>query len=258
METQNNNITEEVKVEKKGVSVTLIVLVIGIIGAFAFSWVFGMKQYETQKELDKIKDEVNKGVVQDSDTTKNNGEVAVNEKKFNNFLANFEYVLVNVFDGCDNCLIPVEKRNSSNLFDDDELRFMFTYYFLERYGLDENKIYNVDANGEEVTGLYAVKYDYFKQYYKELTGLEFNEEILNSDSSIYSVNGDYLYGKTITGYSSHYNFTKESFIKNEDKYYLTVLIEELDEADNVSVSYRCKFELSKNNEKYMINSMITY
>ena len=119
-----------------------------------------------------------------------------------------------------------------------------------------NKLYNVNANGEEETGAFAIKYEYFKTYYKELTGQDFNENVLTQVGNMFTKSNDYLYGVVLTGTRSNYALSAESFVQNGNKYTFTVLVKELDEEEQVTLSYKINSELNKINEKYVINSII--
>jgi hypothetical protein len=56
----------------------------------------------------------------------------------------------------------------------------------------------------------------------------------------------------------NYRISSESFSQAGDKYYFTVLVEELDENSQVKLSYRVKLTISIVNEKFMLNSIVVY
>jgi hypothetical protein len=147
-------------------------------------------------------------------------------------------------------------RNSVDLLSDDVNRFKLVYYIVERYGLAENKLYNVSENGKEVTGAFAVKYDYFKNYYQEVIGSEFDEIVLTKVNNNYKVVGEYLFGTVLSGMKSNFKIVPDSFIKKENNYYYTVIVNELDENDVINLTYKVTLNLSKLNDKYVIDSII--
>jgi hypothetical protein len=247
-----NEIKNEVVVENKKIfrAPVLIIVLLYLIGAFAVSWYIGMKEYD---EINGIKD--NEEII-DVPTVPKEEKLEIDSTKSSLFSNNFDYVLQNVFIDSRDHLIPDNMRNSVDLLSDDVNRFKIVYYIVERYGLAENKLYNVSENGKEVTGAFAVKYDYFKNYYQEVIGSEFDEIVLTKVNNNYKVVGEYLFGTVLSGMKSNFKIVPDSFIKKENNYYYTVIVNELDENDVINLTYKVTLNLSKLNDKYVIDSII--
>ena len=101
------------------------------------------------------------------------------------------------------------------------------YYIAEKYGNAEYKIYNINSNGVEELGAYAINYEYFKTYYKELIGVDFNEEVLTKVGDSFVHRGDNLFGNVLIDVKTNYNLKAESFIQDKNTYYFTVLVNEV-------------------------------
>lgn len=257
IEIETNEVVEKVEEPKKEVKLLptsfLVIAIIFILIAFVISWVVGIKQRPVDEEQQpEVKEEVENKPIKDEEIKLN-----IDEAKGIEFSDRLDYILQNVFDDY-NHLVPDDKRSSTDILIDEVTKFKFVYYIVESYGLNESKIYNVDENGNEVTGMYAVKYDYFKTYYKELIGTDFNQEVLNKVSNKFKLNGEYLYSSVLTGAKSNYQVTTESFTQKGDKYYYTLVVNELDENEKVSLTYRIKLIFSIVNNKYVINSVVVY
>lgn len=235
-----------------------------LVVAVIVSLVLGSKQVDLEKEKDNNPGVINK--LEGSSNSPSNDtnstvpsepvKLAIDSTKAAEFSTSFDNILQNVFRDSYDHLIPDDKRNASNLFVDEVTKFKFVYYIASSYGVDENKLYNVNANGIEETGAFAIKYEYFKTYYKELTGQDFNENVLTQVGDMFIKSNDYLYGVVLTGTRSNYALSAESFVQNGNKYTFTVLVKELDEEEQVTLSYKINLELNKINEKYVINSII--
>lgn len=150
-------------------------------------------------------------------------------------------------------------------------RFQFAY-FASYYNGDPNQsILDTNSMGYGVTGAYAVKLDYFKQYYRDLLNEEFDVSVLEGQSS-YVVMNDYIYGSIMSGLSfSNTTLKIKSFNEKDGKYYLLIdcLVSDEDEyvnyaGDSVTeypdeiVTYNLKLILKKNGNLYSIESMVAY
>ena len=253
--TTNIDKKEENKEENKGLFniPVLIGVILYLVVAVVISYAVGIqmspenegKQETEQKEPVKPveKEEI---------------KLTIDETKGAEFLENFNYVLHNVYADSTGHLIPDDKRNSADLFKDEITKFKFIYYLLERYGDKENKKYNTNINGLYEVGAYSIKYNYFIDYYKQITGVDFNDQVIYKVGAPYKINGEYLYGRVVNELNENYKLSNESFVQIGDKYYFTVLIEEMDATKNVVLSYRVKLCISIVNDEFMLNSIIVY
>jgi hypothetical protein len=163
------------------------------------------------------------------------------------FAEDFDYILQNVFDSSYEHLIPTDKRNL-NLLEDKVINFKLAYYFANRYIDESNEKYDMTADGKEVTGAYAIKYDAFKNYYKNLYGVDFDESVIKEVGEPFVLKDNYLYGSIITGPRWNYELVAQSYVQSGDKYYFTVLVKELNDDEEVESSYNVKFELNSTNQ----------
>ena len=62
----------------------------------------------------------------------------------------------------------------------------------------------------------------------------------------------------VEAFETAYKLSNESFVQIGDKYYFTVLIEEMDATKNVVLSYRVKLCISIVNDAFILNSIIVY
>ena len=270
-EKENSVNVEEVKVEEKTIDVNekkeklftlpaLIIVFVYLAGSFALSWYLGMKQAPGNEDK---KQQEQKEEVKHETKDKLETPVIIDEIKLNiddvrgkEFLEYFTYTLHNVYIDSTNHLIPDDKRISDNLFNDDVTEFKFVYYLLERYGDKENKKYNTNINGLYEVGAYAIKYNYFKEYYKKVMGKEFKDEVISKAGDPYKINGEYLYGKVVSSLNPNYRLSNDGFSQIGDKYYYVVLVEELDVNQQVVLSYKVKLCVSIVNEEFMLNSIV--
>ena len=128
-----------------------------------------------------------------------------------------------------------------------------------------------NALGFGITGSFAVKLSYFREYYKNLLNEEFDIGTLNNQSA-YTIKDDYIYGSIMSGLSfSNTTLKVRSVNKAEGKY--NVLIDCIvstdddytdyagdsitDYPDSV-VSYNITLIVSKNDSFYTIESMVAY
>lgn len=266
---ENTTTNIDKKEENKGLFniPVLIVVILYLVVAVVISYAVGIqmspenegKQETEQKEP--VKD--NKEDKEDKKepvkpVEKEEIKLTIDETKGAEFLENFNYVLHNVYVDSTGHLIPDDKRNSEDLFKDEITKFKFIYYLLERYGDKENKKYNTNINGLYEVGAYSIKYNYFIDYYKQITGFDFNEQVVYKVGAPYKINGEYLYGRVVNELNENYKLSNESFVQIGDKYYFTVLVEEMDATKNVVLSYRVKLCISIVNDKFVLNSIIVY
>ena len=269
MDTEKENVTKEevkeidTKNEKKKEKLFTVPGLIGTILflgiAYGLSWYFGMQlspdrqdeKPQEQKEEVKKDEEKKEPVLEEIKLT-------IDPQKGDEFLENFTYVLHNVYIDSTNHLIPDDIRNSQDLLSDDVTNFKIIYYLLEQYGEKEYKKYNTNVNGLHEVGAYAIKYNYFKEYYKEVMGKEFKDEIIYKAGNPYRLNGEYLYGKVVSSLNPNYRLSNEKFYQQGDNYYFVVLVEELNENKEVLLSYRVKLCVSIVNDEFMLNSIVIY
>lgn len=264
--TVNIEKEEDKKEENKGLfSIPLIIgVIIYLAVAVVISCVVGMqmspeneakKAAEQKEELKNNKEEKEEQKESVKPVVKEEIKLTIDETKGAEFLENFNYVLHNVYIGSTNHLIPDDQRNSEDLFKDEVTKFKFIYYLLERYGDKENKKYNTNINGLYEVGAYSIKYNYFIDYYKQITGFDFNDQVIYKIGNPYKLNGEYLYGSVVTELNENYKLSNESFVQIDDKYYFTVLVEEMDATKQVTLSYRVKLCISIINDKFVLNSV---
>lgn len=267
--TTNIDKKEENKEENKGLFniPVLIGVILYLVVAVVISYAVGIQmspenegkqeteQKEPVKDNKEDKDDKKEPV---KPVEKEEIKLTIDETKGAEFLENFNYVLHNVYTDSTGHLIPDDKRNSDDLFKDEITKFKFIYYLLERYGDKENKKYNTNINGLYEVGAYSIKYNYFIDYYKQITGVDFNDQVIYKVGAPYKINGEYLYGRVVNELNENYKLSNESFVQIGDKYYFTVLIEEMDATKNVVLSYRVKLCISIVNDEFMLNSIIVY
>ena len=279
MDTQNENITkidekvEEVKEDKTESAQqeklfhlpSLLIVIVFLSASFALSWYLGMKQApgaenkKQQEQKEEVKKEENdKKENQDTPLIIDEIKLNIDDVRGKEFLEYFTYTLHNVYIDSSDHLIPEDKRTSENLFNDDITEFKFIYYLVERYGEKEYKKYNTNINGLHEVGAYAIKYNYFKEYYKTVMGKNFNDEVILKIGAPYQLNGEYLYGKVVSSLNANYRLSNESFSQIGEQYYYTVLVEELDANQQVILTYRVKLCVSIVNEQFMLNSIVVY
>lgn len=259
--------SKEVKKEKLVTIPALLGVILFLGVAYGLSWYFGMKlapnrQDEKEQEQKEVVNKDNEEKKEDKNDKKEpvleEIKLTIDPDKGEEFLKAFTHTLHNVYIDSTDHLIPDEKRNSQNLLNDDVAAFKFIYYLLEQYGEKEYKKYNTNVNGLHEAGAYAIKYNYFKEYYKEVMGKELNDEVIYKAGEPYRINGEYLYGKVVTSINPNYRLSNERFYQQGDKYYFVVLIEELDVNKEVVLSYRTKLCISIVNEEFMLNSIVVY
>ena len=272
VEEQKVETKSDIKKEKLFKLPIIFFIFVYLTCSFVLSWYLGMKQapgtenkkQQEQKETVK-KEETKKEENKKNENKEEEKPIIIDEIKLNiddvrgqEFIDNFIYVLHNVYIDSTDHLVPDDKRNSSDLLKDDITEFKFVYYLFERYGDKEYKKYNTNINGLHESGAYAIKYVHFKDYYEGVMGKKFNDEVIYKAGEPYRINGEYLYGKVVTKLNPNYRISSESFSQAGDKYYFTVLVEELDESGQVKLSYRVKLTISIVNEKFMLNSIVVY
>lgn len=277
MDTEKENVTKEVvkeidtKNEKKKEKLFTVPGLIGVIlflgVAYGLSWYFGMqlapgrqdKKEQEQKEVVNKDNEENKEDKNDKkEPVLEEIKLTIDPDKGGEFLKAFTYTLHNVYIDSTDHLIPDDKRNSQDLLSDDVTNFKIIYYLLEQYGEKEYKKYNTNVNGLHEVGAYAIKYNYFKEYYKDVMGKEFNDELIYKAGNPYRLNGEYLYGKVVSSLNPNYRLSNEKFYQQGDNYYFVVFVEELNENKEVLLSYRVKLCVSIVNDEFMLNSIVIY
>lgn len=221
-----------------------------LIIAVVISMVFGMKQINSDKTVQEVSP-----VKENTPVINEPVKLAIDTNKGLEFSNNLNSILQNVF-GDLNHLVPDSYRNSTNLLVDEVLKFKMVYYIAEKYGNLEHKIYNINSNGVEELGAYAINYEYFKTYYKELIGVEFNEEVLTKVGDSFVHRGDNLFGVIVSDIKTNYDIKVESFVQDNDTYYFTVLVNELDVNNQVVLSYKVRLNLSKVNDRYILNEIV--
>jgi hypothetical protein len=249
----NKEVTVNVGKEKSNLAVQIIGMSVYLVIAVVISLVFGMKQMESAKV-----GEDNSSVKEDVTNTPVINEpvkLAIDANKGLEFSTNLGNILQNVFVDV-NHLVSDSNRNSTNLLVDEVLNFKLVYYIAEKYVDIEHKTYNINSNGVEELGAYAINYEYFKTYYKELVGVDFNEEVLTKVGDSFIHRGDNLFGKVLLDVKTNYNLTAESFIQEKNNYYFTVLVNEVDVNNQVALNYKIRLGLSKINDKYILNEIV--
>lgn len=249
----NKEVTVTVGKNKNMLIIQIIGIAIYLIIAVVISMIFGMKQINSAKtvqESSPVKDNVNNTPVINEPV-----KLAIDTNKGLEFSNNLNNILQNVF-GDVNHLVPDSNRNSTNLLGDEVLKFKMVYYIAERYGNVEYKIYNINFNGVEELGAYAINYEYFKSYYKEILGVDFNEEVLTKVGDSFVHRGDNLFGVVLSDVKTNYDIKVESFIQDDNDYCFTVLVNELDVNSQVVLNYKIRLNLNKINDKYIVDEII--
>ncbi len=224
----------------------IIFLIVAVIASFVLDSAFINKE----KVQEIVNEETKLEEIQSQ-------EINIDKEKSNDFITNFNFVLQNTFNDTGH-LVPDVMRNSKNLVDDEVTMFRMVYFIIDKFDDTEEKLYDVNINGEKETGYFAVKYDYYKNFYYELIGKKFNEEVLTKVTDEFVQRGDYLFYVLPDEYKGNYQLVSESFIEKDNKYYFVTVINELDENNQVILSYKMKFDLEIINNKYVLSSVIFY
>lgn len=150
-------------------------------------------------------------------------------------------------------------------------KFQFAYFSAYYNGDPKETILDTNYLGFGVTGAFAIKVDYFKQFYRSLFNEEFDENTLSGQSS-YSIHKDYIYGSIMSGLSfSNTTLKFKSLNEKDGKYYLLIdcIVSDddsyvdyagdsvVDYPDDV-VAYNIKLILNKTGNFYSIESMVAY
>jgi hypothetical protein len=194
--------------------------------------------------------------------------VEVDKTAANKELNKLYYALIGALDTGE---VIQSRIGSGELLSNPMEKFVFTY-FASYYNGDPNQsILDKNAYGMGVTGAYAVKLDYFKQYYRDLFDEEFDTAVLD-DQSEYVIQDDYIYGSIMSGLSfSNTTLKFRSLNEKDGKYYLLIdcIVSDDDEyldyaGDSIVdypediITYNIKMVLNKKGNFYSIESMVAY
>lgn len=194
--------------------------------------------------------------------------VEVDKTAANKELNKLYYALIGALDTGE---VIQSRIGSGELLSEPMEKFVFAY-FASYYNGDPNEsILDKNAYGMGVTGAYAVKVEYFKQYYKNLFDQEFDMNVLE-DQVEYVVQDGYIYGSIMSGLSfSNTTLKFRSLNERNGKYYLLIdcIVSDEDEYLNYAgdsivdypediVTYNIKMVLNKKGNLYSIESMVAY
>ena len=194
--------------------------------------------------------------------------VEVDKMAANKELNKLYYALIGALDSGE---VMQSRAGNGELLTTPLEKFKFAY-FASYYNGDPNEsVLDKNQFGMGVTGAYGVRLEYFKQYYNNLFGEEFNESALDGQSA-YVISDGYIYGSIMSGVSFSSTTLKfRSLNENGGKYYLLIDCIVSDEDDYLNyagdsvvdypdsvVTYNLKLVLNKVGNFYAIESMVAY
>lgn len=270
MNEMNNGVAQSTG--KKGYLIVIFLLILVILGLGGFI------AYDHRDALGKKEEKNTVSDVEKKDAEENNAPVSKTEtvtldkKVVNEKLSDFSFAYL--FSYGKNRYPDRIKYNQELLHGDKEKMFDFvwTYAYLLKI---TPSIVDEDANGEEVTGAYAVGVDAFSTLYKQLLGVSYDGNYSVSHQYSFALKNNYLYGGMYTGIGEEGILLKiNDCQKTEDVYNVVVDVLYFDISDEKQfqalsdysspsvvdypkeyVAYQLKISAIQNGDLYTIQSM---
>ena len=257
---------KEIKDKKKS-SGFLIGLLIVVVVSLAVFIVYDkvLKNDNEEEKTKEVLDEKPKDEIEEPQPE----EVKLDKEEVNEKLMQFEMAYMYTFGDDrlpDNIVYDQEllHGNKQRMFD-----FVWIYSNLLRV---EDVKYHVTADGQEVTGAYAISMNAYSNLYQKILGEEFDGNYSVSDKYQFELKDNYIYGGLYTGVGIDSIVLKiKSCDKQLDTYKVVIdvlyfdidneldLMNELSKSDTTEyddeyVFYRLNLDVVLNDDVYMIDS----
>lgn len=257
---------EEIQGKKKGngVLIVLLILVICCLAGYIVYDKVISKDNKEETPVEEIKKEEDEQVKEPEPEV-----VSFNREEVNEKLVQFEMAYMYTFG---------DDRLPDNIVYDQELlhgnkqrMFDFVWKYSNLLKVEDVK-YHVTADGQEVTGAYAISMNAYSNLYQKILGEEFDGNYSVSDKYQFELKDNYIYGGLYTGVGLDGMVLKiNSCTKLLDTYNVVIDVlyfdtdKEIDLLDSIKqfsvtsydkkyIDYKLNLSVVKNDDIYMIDS----